>query len=107
MSHTQESIATELKRIQSLVPKNIRERIVKKAEMTPTIRKIAHEALQSGSTKQETKDKLKNLIESGQLDKPKYVEDPKYAKMANEIIQREIKKSIRLGKLPKKVNNNI
>lgn len=85
----------------------IRDRIIKTAEMTPTIKKVALEALKSGETKQELKDRLKLLIESGQLDKPKYVEDPKYAKMANNIIQREINKSIKAGRLPRKVDNNI
>lgn len=107
MKHTKESIAAELKRIQGLVPQMIRDRIIEKAEMTPTIRKIALEAISSGETKQETKDKVKVLLESGELDKVKYKENSKYAKMATNIIQREIKKSIQAGRLPSKIDNSL
>lgn len=104
MKHTRESVLAVLKEIQNRVPKIIRDRIVEKAELTPTIKKIATEALNSGSTKEELKIKLRGLIESGQLDKVKYVENPKYAKMATDFVKREIAKAVRLGKLPRKVD---
>ena len=104
MSHTAESIAKVLKEIQDSVPPAIRNRIVKKAEMTPTIKKIAKEALADGATKQELKDKLKILLDSGELDKPKYIQDDKYAKMADEIVKRGINKAIKEGRLPRKAD---
>lgn len=106
MIHTAESIQAVLKDIQSQVPLVIRNRIVKQVELTPTIKKIAKEALDSGATKEDLKVKLRNLLDTGQLDKFKYVEDKKYSKMANDIVQRLIKKAVEQGRLPKKADIN-
>ena len=106
MAHTQETIAAELKRIQESVPSILRQGLVKTAMMTPTIKKVAMEALRAGATKPELKEKIKNMLDSGALDKPKYVVDPKKAKAIDDFIRRETAKSVKAGKLPRKVYNN-
>lgn len=103
---TQDEITKELQRIQNMVPKMIRDKIVVEAEMTPTIKKIALEALESGDTSQELKDKLKILLDSGELSKIKYTENKKYRDIADRMITRLIKKSVKEGRLPKKININ-
>jgi hypothetical protein len=55
---------------------------------------------------EETRSKCLAIKESGVLEKESEIEDPKITKLSEDYVDREIKKAIKRGELPKKYDTN-
>lgn len=100
ITHTQESISKELKRIQDNVPVLFKTNLFINVKKTPTLEFIAQKALEDNDYPEEKKAQLKRLLDEGTLSKELITEDPKVAKQRDLWVQREIKKSVSEGRLP-------
>jgi YHS domain-containing protein len=63
---------------------------------------VFEKALEDPNISEEKKQQVRNLLESGQLDKEVTTEDRKIAKMLDDYVIREMKKSVKAGRLPNK-----
>lgn len=95
-----DQIAAVLKEIQSRIPKTLLKNAVREVKMTPTVDFVMQKALESPTISEEKKQKIRDVIASGEFTKMKYVDDPKIQKMINNFLGREINKAIKEGKLP-------
>jgi hypothetical protein len=99
----------ELQRIQNSIPKSLTEGVMKETqpgkEMLDTLKK----ALNDPELTSEQRRKTKLILESGYLEKKVMSEDPEVIAEIDTYIEKEIEKSVRLGRLPdkKKKNKNI
>lgn len=102
MIFTEEQVIRELKRIQAGAPKMLVQNVVIKQLATPTIKRIAEEALKSEHISEEKKEEIRVLQANGHFDKELFKEDPKIIEQLNNYMAREIKKSVKEGRLPTK-----
>lgn len=99
----------ELQRIQKTIPKSLTDGVMKETvpgqEMLDTL-KIA---VNDPELTQAQRDKAQLIIDSGYLEKVVLSEDPAVIAEIDTYIEKEIEKSVRLGRLPdkKKKNKNI
>ncbi len=98
---TLEQIEKVFKEIQNGVPEILRKTVVIEVEKTPAMKFLAEKMLEEGVGTPEEREQVKNLLEAGEFSKMKYVENAKVAKMIDNYINREIKKAIKQGRLPK------
>ena len=96
-----------LKEIQARVPKLWRDNVVTEQKKTPTMEMVVKKAMKDKKIPKEKRDKLKVLYDNGDFSKTILVENKKYAKMIDQFVMREIKKEIKKGNLPKKLNETI
>jgi len=89
-------------RIQNSMPKEWLNNITHKEKATPVVDEIIDKALADPDVSQETKDNFKLLKDSGYLNREKDVENTKYTKLIDDYVDRELKKAIARGELPKK-----
>lgn len=101
MIHTQETISRELKRIQDNVPEMFKTLLFKEVEKTPDI-KMVFEKVASGeeTSKNISQQQAQEVLDSGMLDKKTLQENPKVAKQRDIWVQKEIKNSVKEGRLP-------
>jgi hypothetical protein len=89
-------------RIQNSIPKIWTDNVTHKVKTNETIKEVIEKALVDPDVSEETKAKCLSIKNSGELDKEMDVEDPKITKLIDEYVDREIKKAIKRGELPKK-----
>ena len=99
---TRESVFAELKRINQSIPQTLKDFVVTETEKTPAIKLVFEKALEDPSISKEKKEKIKNILDSGKFDQKKLTENDRIAKMIDEYVQREIRKSVKAGRLPTK-----
>lgn len=99
---TRESITLELKRINDSVPKLLRDNTLIEVLKTPDMKLVFEKALEDETLTEEKRRQIKNILDSGKLDAKRITENPKVAKQRDEYVAREIKKSIKEGRLPNK-----
>lgn len=97
---TEEQIFKELKRINESVPSYLKANVVTEQASSPTVKKVIDAALEDPNFPEEKKQQLRLLKENGIFDKTKPVENTKIAKQIDQYIMREIRKSIKEGRLP-------
>lgn len=102
MRFTEEQVMKELKKIQADAPQMLVKHVVLREMATPTIKKIALEALKSETIPQEKKDEIQVLLDNGHFDKEIFREDPKIAEQLNNYMKRAINKAVKEGRLPTK-----
>jgi hypothetical protein len=102
MNHTQESIEKVLKEIQSRVPKEFLKGVVTERPLTPVMEKVVDDALASPDFPEAKKLRLQHLKDAGEFNKKTYYQSPKYAKMIDNFVNREINKAVKAGRLPNK-----
>jgi hypothetical protein len=90
-----------LRRIQDSIPKELTERVTKKAPLAPTIKEVIERGLADPKVSPEIKHKLQVVKDSGYLDKEIEVEDPEITKQIDEFVEKEIEKAVLRGELPK------
>lgn len=95
-----EQIHKVLGDIQKRVPADMRRRVVEEVDATPTIRMVMEKVVDMESIDPEKREAIKGLLEAGEFSKKIVRENPKYAKMVDEFVSREINKEIRKGNLP-------
>lgn len=98
---TDEQIALELKRIQDSVPELWRKSVFKEIPKTPTMEFVAKKFIEDGGGTPEEREQVQNLLDTGEFSKKKIVEVPKFVKLIDNFVTREIKKSVKAGRLPK------
>ena len=99
---TKQSISDELNRITKSVPEALRLNTFKEVEKTPAMKLVFEKALEDPNIPEDKKKKIRNLLDSGKLSKTKIIENQKIAKMRDDWVNREIKKSVLAGRLPTK-----
>lgn len=99
---TLDQVEKVFKEIQESVPAILRKTVITEVEKTPAMKFLAEKMLEEGTGTPEEQQQIRNLLEAGEFSKMKYVENPKVAKMIDNYINREIKKAIKQGRLPKK-----
>jgi hypothetical protein len=99
---TKQSINDELHRITKSVPEALRLNTFKEVEKTPSMKLVFEKALEDPNISDDKKEKIKHLLESGTLSKTKITENAKIAKMRDDWVNREIRKSVLAGRLPTK-----
>jgi competence protein ComGC len=102
MTFTRESVRKELQRINASVPNLLKQSVVVTQKLTPIMEMVVDKALESEDFAEEKKIELRKLKEAGYFTKTNLAENPKIAKKIDEYVTREIKKSIKAGKLPTK-----
>jgi hypothetical protein len=102
MEFTPEHISKVLAEIQSRIPKNLLANVVRETKAVPIIEKIVDLALADPDFPQVKKERLQVLKDSGQINKMKYKEDPRMARMIDNFLGREINKAVKAGRLPSK-----
>jgi len=67
---------------------------------------VMEEALTSDKVRPELKEKIQNLYDAGEFSRTKTIENQKVAKQIDNYVNREIKKAIKAGRLPRKLYLN-
>lgn len=98
----EERIAKELAEIQSRIPRNLLGNVVRESPSSPTIRMVVDKAIADQNFPKEKREKLIVLRDAGEFDKKSYRQDHKIAKMIDDFVEREIRKKIKSGLLPKR-----
>lgn len=95
----------ELKRITESIPRELLDSLMKKENLSPTIKHLFNKALTdkevSATLTDEQRERFKLILESGVLDKQVDVLDFDTEKAIDAYLQAEIELSIRAGRLPK------
>lgn len=102
MIHTQETIAKELKRIQDSVPQLFRDTMFTKVKKTPTLEMVANKVLEESDLTESRRKQVETLVKEGHLSREHMLENPKTAKQRDIWVLKEIKKSVKEGRLPNK-----
>lgn len=100
MTWTRESIDKVLKEIHASVPDNLRLNVAKEVKSSPTIEFVMKKAVEMESIDPEKRKKIQTLLDNGEFSRTRVVEDPKIAKMIDNMIGRKINQAIKAGKLP-------
>lgn len=103
---TSEQIYKELKEIQDRIPKNLLKNAFTQTELTPTMKMVVDKAIEDPKFPEDKKRELVTLKESGEFNKTITKENTKVIEMINNFVNREIKKKIKAGLLPAKVDIN-
>lgn len=88
-------------RIQNSIPKMWLDNVTHKEKHGAVMLEIIEKALVDPEVTEEIKEKCRLLKSSGYLDKEVDVENPKFTKLIDDYVEREIKKAIKRGELPK------
>lgn len=99
VKHTKESIQKELARIQGSVPKVYREGLFFEEYTAPAVVQVLEKALE-GDAPEEKKAEWRVLL--AEAKEKKITENPKRAAMIERWVQKEIKISVKAGRLPTK-----
>lgn len=99
---TKESIGLELKRIQDSIPQIIKEFTFVEKLKTPAMKLVFEKALEDPNLSPEKKERIKHMLDTGMFDKKEIYENKTVAKQRDDYVAREIKKSIKAGRLPTK-----
>lgn len=102
MTFTQEQVNKEMARIQQSIPRAWLDYVVSETHLTPTIKDVVEKAIEDKDFPEEKKKQLLHLKEMGYFDKKIVRQNEKIAKMIDEYVTREIKKSVKAGRLPTK-----
>lgn len=103
MTHTKESISRELKRIQDAVPKLFRDTLFKESDKTPVVREMFEKVASGEETSANvSKETAQMLLNDGIFHKKHIQENPQVAKQRDIWVGKEIKKSVKEGRLPNK-----
>lgn len=97
---TKESISLELKRIQDSIPPLIKEFTLIEKLKTPAMKLVFEKAIEDPNISDEKKEKIKHMLDTGMFDKKQIYENKEVAKQRDEYVSREIKKSVKAGRLP-------
>jgi len=99
---TPQSITEELKRINDSVPALIKEFTLIEKKKTPAIELVMMEYLKLPNVPDKKRQQVQNLFDSGMFSKKQIYENPKVAKQRDDYVTREIRKSVKAGRLPTK-----
>lgn len=102
MTFTPEQISKELSRIQGLIPKMLLDNVLIESKPSANLKKVAELALADPDFPLVKKQRLRLLMARGDFDKVKFIENKKISKMIDNIVNREINRSIKAHRLPPK-----
>lgn len=98
---TEKQIEGVLKQIQASIPQKLLDNIFIKKPVTPTIKQVAELALNENISEKK-KQQIKDLLESGDLDRTTLEEDPITVKKIDAFVQRKIAQAVKEKRLPTK-----
>lgn len=112
--HTTESIDRELKRINSTIPTMLKQQVVSDVDVTPGIKLLMETILEKSvgdvvknehtgeevTITAELQGKARRLMDTGKITLKKPQQNAKIAALIDRWVQREIKKSVKEGRLP-------
>jgi hypothetical protein len=93
-----------LQEIQSRIPTDLLDRLIKKEPVAPTINEVMEKALADPEVDEKLKVKLQNIKDSQYLETTRDVIDSEVEKQISDFVEAEIQKAIDTGLLPKKPN---
>lgn len=93
-----------LQEIQSRIPTDLLDRLVKKEPVAPTVNEVIDKALVDPEVDDKLKSKLQNIKDSQYLETTRDVIDSEVEKQISDFVEAEIQKKIAEGLLPKKPN---
>lgn len=96
---TRESISKELARIQASVPKMFKDMLFEEKLKTPDMKLVFEKGLEQ-ITSEEKRKQIQITLDKGVLNRKQIVENPKVAQQRDIWVQKEIKKSVKAGRLP-------
>jgi hypothetical protein len=99
---TKESIGLELKRIQDSIPKLLKDNTLTEKFKTPAMKLVFEKSLEDPNVSEDKKLKIKHMLDTGIFDKKSIIENASVAKQRDDYVVREIKKSVKAGRLPTK-----
>lgn len=102
MNFTRKSIEKEIKRIHSLIPRNLLTHVYEEKLAAPLVVKVIDEAIADPNFDPEKKANLQALKDNGHFHKKKVTENPKIASQIENFFNREMHKAVREGRLPDK-----
>lgn len=91
-----------LREIQSRIPPMLLKNAIEEKALSPTIELVLNKALESETIDDEKKTHIRNALLSGEFSRKGYAENPKYTKMIDNFVNREINKAQKEGRLPPK-----
>ena len=94
-----------LRGIAKRIPEKYLEKLMRPQPMAPTVKLIAKKALKDKDIPEETKRRLKNVIDAGHLDKTEEAVDPKIEAKIDKWLEKEVDKAIKEGKIPHPKND--
>lgn len=94
-------IERELKRIQENIPKELLSGLTTTQDAYPTLKNVIGLMMKDGTVSEETKKKYQAIMDSGILNATEEVVDTDIEKKISDYIDAEIKKAIKLGRIPK------
>lgn len=99
---TREQIFKELSRIQQSIPKALLQHVVSETHLTPTMKDVVDKAIEDPDFPAHKKEQLIKLKDAGYFNKTVVRQNNKIAKMIDDYVIRETKKSVKAGRLPTK-----
>lgn len=84
------------------VPKSYKEGLLRTQKLTPTVEMVMKEAATMEAIPQEKRDQIQRLLDAGEFSKLTVTENQKRTKLIDMFVDREIKKSVKAGRLPTK-----
>lgn len=99
--HTKESIEKELKRIQDSVPACYREGMLKEVPAFGAMKEVLERAMFSNAS-EEKKAMWREMLQDELLNSVEVIEDPVKVKKYNQWEDKQIRESIKAGRLPSK-----
>jgi NH3-dependent NAD+ synthetase len=92
-----------IERIQNSIPKELKDSLMKEERYAPVTLEIIDKALADKRGTPEFLEKLQALKDSGELDRTMQVVDVEVEKKIDAYMESELKKAIKRGELPKKM----
>lgn len=82
------------------IPQELLDKVHVTKESTPTMKMVAEKALESDDVRPEIKEGMKDILDSGRLDRTYTEVDKKTAKKIDKWMEKEVKRMIKSGELP-------
>ena len=92
-----------IQRIQNSIPQELKDHLMKQEPYAPTTLLLIDKILADGKGTPELREKLQAIKDSGELNRTVEVVDTAVEKQLDEYIETELKKAIKRGELPKKM----
>lgn len=104
MREIKDSDLKELRRIQESIPKDLRDRLIIKRNVTPTMAKALSLFLHRKDLTPEQREKAQAIKDSGILEQKEDVVNQAVQKKIDKYVSGEIERSIKAGRLSKRPN---
>jgi len=95
-----------IKEINASIPKHLLDRLMKKQAATPVIKQVVELAINDPDLPEEKKQKMRNILATGELDKQEEVADETIETEIEAFLNEEVRRAIKIGRLPNNIKRN-